>query len=107
MITQSRQRLERRIVRRVILDGKKAGYLFNIYNGGEGYELSEPTARVKALLNAMFATDDEQLFFFKGGKRVGWVRFVYGNDGWDVVCDYTANLEDVMSGATILANKYS
>ena len=25
-----------------------------------------------------------------------WVWFVYGNDGWDVVCDYTINLESII-----------
>ncbi len=28
--------------------------------------------------------------------QIGWVRFIYGNDGWDVISDYTTNLEPVM-----------
>jgi hypothetical protein len=36
----------------------------------------------------------------------GWVRFVYGNDGWDVVSDYTTNLEPHMKNADKLADYY-
>ena len=27
-------------------------------------------------------------------ERLGWVKLVYGNDGWDVICDYTVPLEE-------------
>lgn len=37
----------------------------------------------------------------------GWVYVVMGNDGWDVISDYTTNLEPLMSGANRLAEKYS
>lgn len=101
-----RQRVERMIARRVILDGKRAGYQFNVHNGGDGYELPSPTDDVKLLLKTMFATDDEYLHFFKDGKLFGWVYFVYGNGGWDVVSDYTTNLVTVMVGANKLASQY-
>lgn len=39
------------------------------------------------------------------GKRIGWVRMIYGNDGWDVMADYTTNLEDVLTDANKLADK--
>lgn len=29
-------------------------------------------------------------------RPIGWVRFVYGNDGHDVISDYTTNLESVL-----------
>ena len=32
---------------------------------------------------------------------------VYGNDGWDVVNDYTVNLESVMKRANLIADKHS
>lgn len=109
MSVKMRQRVERLIVRRFILDAKAKGYLFNVDNGGDEYELSEPTNNVPKVLAAMFATDDERLYVFepKEDKPFAWVYLVYGNSGWDVVNDYTANLEDVMTGANELADKYS
>jgi len=107
MNVKARQRIERSIARRVILDGKAAGFKFNIDNGGDSLELPKSTDKVKLLLDTMFATDDETLFFYKDDKLFGWVYFIYGNDGYDVVSDYTCNLEDVMKGASALANKYA
>lgn len=30
-------------------------------------------------------------------RPTGWVYFVFGNDGYDVISDYTTNLEDVLA----------
>ena len=106
MTVAMRQRVERRIARRVVKDALAAGFSLNVNNGGDTNELSLPSVKSKEILGAMFATDEEHLIFYKEGKGVGWVWFVYGNDGWDVVCDYTTNLESVMKGADELAEKY-
>jgi hypothetical protein len=102
-----RQRLEKMIARRVILDAIQAGYALNINNGGDENELPAPSMKVKEVLAAMFATDDEYLGYYKDGIQVGWVLFVHGNDGHDVVSDYTVSLEPVMKGASTLADKYA
>jgi hypothetical protein len=105
MSVKARQRLERMIARRVVLDGIRAGYSLSVDNGGDEDEIVKST-KAKDILEAMFATDDEKLYFYKGDTCVGWVWFVYGNDGYDVVSDYTTNLEEVMKGADELAAKY-
>jgi len=63
-------------------------------------------------MRAIMTTDDDMLLFNAStasgapeDKMVGWVRLIYGNDGWDVVNDYTTNLETLMAGATALADK--
>ena len=33
------------------------------------------------------------------------MRLIYGNDGWDVVNDYTTNLEPLLAGATAEADR--
>ena len=40
---------------------------------------------------------------------LGWVWFVYGNDGYDVISDYTANekIEALMVNVNKLADKYA
>lgn len=102
-----RQELERRIATQVVKDALAAGYVLVVDNGGDepDYKGTDETA----CLSAMFATDDERLYLFKpGGKWAdGWVYFVYGNDGWDVINDYTTNLESLLKSAHEIADKYA
>src|SRR5262249_17903805 len=94
-----RQHVEREIARAFLKDALAAGYALNVNNGGEWHELSEPSTDPKVIEEAMFATDQEHLIVYEGKKRLGWVWFIYGNDGWDVIADYTVNLEAIMGGA--------
>lgn len=66
----------------------------------------------------MFACDEEYLFIKTKygvlgsdheegeGSHTGWVRLVYGNDGWDVICDYTTNLEDYLKEVNEYAEQF-
>lgn len=63
-----------------------------------------PTKDRAAILAEMMDVDDEFLGVYDQGESasltkglIGWVRFVYGNDGWDVISDYTTNLESVLA----------
>lgn len=107
-IVQKRQKIERRIATAFIKSALAKGYSFKIDNGGDESETIKTTA-LQETLNAMFATDQEHLYICKDGKAIGWAFFVYGNDGWDVISDYTCNLDDlgVMTEATELAYKLS
>src|SRR3546814_18695894 len=58
---------------------------------------------VKAIMAAMFATDEDYLFAMKpdeAGKmeRQGYARFIYGNEGWDVMRseEHTSELQSLM-----------
>lgn len=102
-------RVERMIVRRVVLDAIKAGYLLSVNNGDDEDEIG-PCKNVKAIMEALFATGDELLIFhrqieYASPSRAGWVRFVHGN-GACVISDYTTNLESVLTEANKLADKY-
>jgi len=99
-----RQQVERRIAGAFVREAIKQGYSMTVNNGGDTDEI-EPSNTERAILDAMFATDDEHLIVIKDGKRIGWVRFIYGNGGWDVISDYTTNLEHLMGPATALAAK--
>ena len=103
--------MEKRIVRKVVRDLIGAGYKLNVNNGGDSSELPLPSAIAREVLKVMFATDDEWLLVYKdvaplGETRIGWVRFIYGNDGYDVMADWTMNLESALAGAMTLADKY-
>lgn len=59
-----------------------------------------PAADRAAILAEMMDVDDEYLGAFQAddlGKPLAWVRFVYGNDGYDVISDYTTNLESILA----------
>lgn len=105
MTVQKRQRMERAIARRIVRDALAAGYRLNVDNGGDTDELPAPSASFKEVTGAMFATDDEYLRLYKDGKRVGSVYLVYGNDGYDAICDYSVSLESLLSGANALADR--
>lgn len=119
---KARQRVERSIARRVVLDALRAGYSLSVFDGEE--VTLKHSRKPKEILAALFTTDEDHLLFHKvveGEPEVGsvmlrtnisnvdsgWVRFVYGNDGYDVICDYTTNLEEVLTGANALAERYS
>lgn len=104
MNVKLRQQVERKIAGAFISEAIKQGYSMTVNNGGDTDEI-EPTADKRTILDAMFATDDEHLIVYAGGKRIGWVRFIYGNGGWDVISDYTTNLEHLMGPANTLAAK--
>lgn len=107
----SRIRVEQRIVIKTVNALLKAGYTLNVYNGGDENELSNPTRDKAALLGALMNTDDDYLMVYTNPepeteyKDVGWVRFVYGNDGWDVISDYTTNLDKQLEPIEEFANK--
>jgi hypothetical protein len=97
-----RQEMERAIAQRIIADAIAAGFSLDVLDG-EDYPLKNSTDP-EAIINAMFSTDDDRLYFNKDGQSVGWVHLLYGENGWDVVSDHTANLDDVLRGAEVLAD---
>jgi hypothetical protein len=106
---KQRINLEKRIARIIVEDALQAGFSLNVNNGGDIHELKAPVTDKKTVIDAMFKTDEEHLLVYNSsnGKQIGWVFFVYGNDGWDVVNDYTVNLEPVMKRANKIADQHS
>jgi len=77
----------------------KAKFLLSV-DDGDG-EIFPPTKDRQKILDALINTDEDYLFVYNETMGVvlylGWVRFVYGNDdGYDVISDYTINLEYVL-----------
>ncbi|OYW73583.1 MAG: hypothetical protein B7Z37_20955 [Verrucomicrobia bacterium 12-59-8] len=104
MNVKTRQRIEKQIARLFLRTALAAGYAVSLDNGGEDFEFENST-NLKYIIGKMFATDEERLYLSKNGKRVGWVLLVYGNDGYDVICDYTTNLEHLMPEVEKLSDK--
>src|SRR5579864_7595014 len=85
-----RLEVEEAVARFVVASALKAGYRVSVHDSEE-VTLKEsdygPT-----ILRAMFTSDDDRLYLHKPGQPIEWVWFVYGNGGWDVICDYTTGL---------------
>lgn len=99
-----RSRIEKEIVSKFMLDAILAGCFLNL-DYGCGPVLKTPTNSIDELTKEMFV-DDEYLLVYKQGKLVGWVKLVYGNDGYDVISDYHTSLEKIMEGAEKIAESY-
>ncbi len=103
MQLQQRKDLEKKIAKQLLVDGIAAGYTIVVNNGETK---SEKSTDVEYLLSEMFATDEERLIFYKEDKRFGWVFLVYGNGGWDVIADYTTNLQHIMANCERISDEY-
>ena len=97
------EQMERKIVKTAAECIINAGYKIAVYDG-ETTSLSR-TDDVKSIIDAMFATDEDWFRVYDADKTpIGWVRFAYGNNGWDVIADYTfSTLEKELSTAKALA----
>ena len=121
MSIKMRIEVERKIVTAIVKDALKAGYrLTPSLERGYDREAGDPllgSTDVKAVLAELTAGDDAHLFIHAADGpvidgstlvSVGWVYFVFGNDGWDVVSDYTTNLDKLglMTRADKIAKRY-
>ena len=92
MDIKHRRSLERRIIRAVVNDALKQGYTVTVYDGqGPDALALDKSTRQADIMAAIMSTDEDLMVFHKDGRRAGVIYFVYGNDGYDVICDHTAN----------------
>lgn len=118
MGTAIRQKVEREIITSFVQSALAKGYRLavSLERGYDVDEMLQGSRSRAAIVNAAMAGDDAHIFIQPAtGETVvdgqvvseGWVYVVLGNDGWDVISDYTTNLEPLMQGANRLADKYS
>lgn len=80
-----------------------AGYSVGVNDGVE--TVVERSRSINDVLQAMFSTDEDYLFAYTDeGRIAGTIYFVYGNDGPDVINDYSESLEPVMVGVNAYAD---
>jgi hypothetical protein len=97
---EERRAIERQVIQRVITDALADPTLYL------SAEEAAPTRDEKVLLDEIFSVDEARLYYHRNGEPTayGWVFFVLGNSGWDVICDYTTTLEPLLAGANALAD---
>jgi hypothetical protein len=115
MSVQARQDIERKIVGKLVDDILRAGFrvAVSLERGYDVEDMLTGAADKAEIMEAAFAGDDCHLFVqpakgptVEDGKVIskGWVYLVFGNDGYDVISDYTVNLESLVKGANKLAD---
>ena len=98
--------MEAAIVRNAVHELLDHGFTLSVDNGGDDYEIDRSTD-AEAVIAQLGNTDEDRLLARTGDKIKGWVHFVYGNDGHDVICDMTVSLEPYLPETTALAETYS
>lgn len=89
---------DRAAVAQIIKALQAAGWVLDhVYDG----EDKIPTRKVEETIHAIFAVDDAYLHVKRADSahmknETGWVRFVLGNEPFEVASDYTMNLEDAL-----------
>lgn len=84
--------LELMIVDALIQAATKSGFSFEIEDSEEGI------TSIDKLKLALFDLDDALLEVRDDGTGCfrGWIRLVFGNNGWDLISDYSVNLEEFL-----------
>jgi len=101
----NRQQMERKIVFKVIEDLTKEGYYMRVF---DGEEFAGPRSTDhREIKKHLFSTDEDTLCVYRGPTepQFGFVSFVYGNNGHDVIHDYAVLLEEDLGAAQALADR--
>jgi len=82
--------IERRICFALIKQVLADGHALSVF---DSEEWTVKSSRDEKLIRAaLFTTDGDELVVRDlDNKRLGWFQLTYGNDGYDVIGDYTAN----------------
>lgn len=105
MSAVERKQIETKVITVFIEDALAAGFKLGVHDGEE-LVLRDSTDK-EAVLAALFSVDEERLIVYSGLKRHGTVFLVHGNDGWDVIADYSTSLEPLMKRVDEVSNKLS
>ncbi len=98
--------IEERIVRNAVHELLDHGFTLSVDNGGDDYEIDR-SVDAEAVIAELMNTEEDRLLARTGDVIKGWVHFVYGNDGYDVICDMTVSLEPYLPDTIAIAEGYS
>ena len=104
-----RQLIERQIVRSLVDEILGHDLLISVDDGEEQHPI---TGDRDAILAVLMETDEDRVNIYSTTsgstpQPEGSVRLVYGNDGWDVICDYTLSVERYIEQSNSLGEQLS
>lgn len=93
MKVEQRQNIEKKIITCIVQEAIKKGFLLTIYDG-DAHPIKGSNDEA-AIMKELFACDEEWIILHDQDKQwVGSMLFIYGNDGYDVVADYSWTEKD-------------
>ena len=102
-----RQHSEYAVISAFVKTALAAGHTLGVNDDGD--TVLRYSKSYKAVMGAIMFIDDDYIFVYPmgatTGPRMGWVRLIYGNDGPDVISDYSVNLEPLMGKANEVSNR--
>ena len=98
--------IEDLIVRNAVHELLYQGFTLSVDYGGDDFEF-DWSRDAEAVIAELMNTDEDRLLARAGDTIKGWIHFVYGNDGYDVICDMTVSLEPYLPDTLALAETYS
>jgi hypothetical protein len=115
---KKRLRVERRIISRFVDDALAAGHRLSVSleRGYDHEDMLLGSRDKKKIVDEAMAGDEAHIFVHAAEGElvekgqvvsIGWVYVVLGNDGWDVISDYSVSLESLLKGANELADTLS
>lgn len=91
-------KVEDEIIRLLVTQLLNAGYVISVDDGEEITVVRSDD--IGLITESMKTTDEDYLYCHtETGLYRGFVRLVYGNCEWEVICDYSDTLEGVISDA--------
>lgn len=101
---KARQDLERRIIDETVKMLLSRGFVIRVFDGDEF--VTGRTTDPGLIQKKIMTTDEDYLFIYRAHEkeRIGFVYCVYGNDGYDVLSDYSDFLGPMIEPIT---EKYS
>ncbi len=101
-------RIDRAVVRSLIHELLKDGFSLGVHDGEEF--VIRHSRDGQAVMEKMFSVDEETLTVYREvegkPKRFGSVFLVYGESGWDVICDHSVNLSPQIDRLNPLTERF-
>ena len=94
---ETARKLENTIIRVFIREALQRGYTLTVTTYGEN-EITRSN-KINKIVDALRATDYDKLRVHDGERYIGSVLLVWGIDPWEVICDYSLSIEDMVEPA--------
>jgi hypothetical protein len=101
--------MERAIAEALVRAAIRRGLLVSVYSDMTAIELVlSSSTSVDDVMKSMFTTDNTTLVILSHKRRkLGWIQLIYGNNGHDVIHDYSVTdaVNDIVAEADALAER--
>jgi len=98
------QEMDKLVVTKTVKVLIAAGAVLSVDDGGEGWAVRSSTNK-EEVVNAIMGVDDCMLSVRWADCVHGWVRFIMGNDGYDVINDHSTRLEETLAPVFALCDE--